>query len=1310
MPKTTPIDIPVISGIKRQVETNDKPPYVSSYIRDMIQPVRGVWERRPGYVKAHPDRGQDYEFTTPRANRNITYCGKDGGDGCYQYKLSHKRKTMAVGLDGGVQYLFSAVIATYFLSVDLEDQASGYYQEVRIYRSALGADGVSNEWDRGAFAEYTANALARNNTGAGYAVTDEYFIECSMVMNAAKRRLYLAVALHIDGETDYVRLFDLNNLYGDLSDVTWTERKHAGNSIETLTVASDERATHDIDIDIDDTGKVHIPVIIRIDGSEFETENIHYWKFNPLSLTFTFDGITTGAETEGLVLKTIPIIGDATQQMCMIYKSIQSIAGDDNALWGIYRIIFDIDEFPVVANAVVLGYNQHVYSASSYNFGASLAIDSDGTPVICYREQDTGSRVVIVIGTDSIIEVCDNLYLGLGVFNGVVNTGTNYDFIVKDGLICVYYSRSLTEDERIVDGAVCRLVRKVFIYDTTDADYTGSFGEEELVGESEWINRYVSCYNTYESDCLKRVQIIVEANEYNRFNYIRQDRAHHTLAGANAVVQKSVHRYNAAGVDGLDKLTVLQCECLEGDTKYRFYYRGAWHWNLLEGQMDEVNESIIQETTINDRARFWDNNGILRAGCGIEDGNTPIWYGLIDRQIYRNEARYALRGRRFRLAELPPPDIDIAVISEVPVLYAEIIADDAESQNFYDKESLDANNAGVPWKFDVIDQGDTRTIEGFAFRGSRVSHKFKTVNDGFLQALADYLTTDLGETTYIGFANNEELKLPYTEFFVGFAYRYDNGQISQITTQAETDPFVLGVDIRDYDSDMFANAQAGVNPVMYNGWLHLDLQIPRWELGGSNPRRTSLIVLMAELTSKGQTKTDDTLVWKPWKEFAIAMPYRDPFNPEPNNEESQWTIIQGDQVAYKSGQKLDWGAFNKNLLTETAVDYIGTGAILNKEPLEKHTLDGYVQAIVAGGRPFYLGIRLNDEKLEEAFIWGVDSINGGAYYVSPDVISPAFMNLCKFLIKGGKSFNTSNIVIIGDTDIEYGSVEGEGNAANWLIRGTEQDVGCLARDSIVNLAEVGYDNGMGTLYIDNNGYTRLFQSYGSRIVGNDVFKAFVRGYKAETPVAPDVVATRHETSYGGLESLAASNAMAIYLAQYRLLMIGFPSSSLMLVRNFAAEGGEEWAEWRFANVPLAWCVAPEGYLLFTDGAQLFKWDGSATTDDGTAIQPQGILADVPVPINGVAEVARIGASYILAGTVSPLPTLKLTVIRDDGERTDQYVALPVKTVKGWEFRRVSWQKPVNAQFAVKWELTTPANCTKFELHALKAEVEVERYE
>jgi hypothetical protein len=1308
MPKTTPIDIPVISGIKRQVESNDKPPYVSSYIRDMWQQRKGVWERRAGYAKAYPDRGQHYDFVTPENQRNITYTDKVGENESGDFRLSHKRKVLAVGESGGSQYVFAVMVRDFFTGAQ--------YQNVRIYRGLLGSDGVTVAWAT----DGVNTAYASSDDlliGGSYDIADCYH-ECSMVLSNDKLTLYLAVSVHIAGLTDYIRLYALTDLYTAEWSPTWTEVEYLGGALFTIADGGGE-CTHDVDIDIDSTGVVH--VVSGFEDSGGDATWYWYFKYDPSDgeVTRTLEEATT--TVTGFVLKNVPVfnLGD-TEQMCMFYIKNVEFLGHPTSVWTVMVNNYAIDSHAKIDDAISYGIGYLVHSFNEYSFtcGVSLAIDNDGTIITCYRASQGTNALYVKIGAGEEIEVCSN------VRGSSLNT--DWDLVVKDGVIAVYYERLIRSTERILDYAQYRLVRKVLVYDTLDADYTdGAFGAEEFIEEGQSQHKYVCCYNTYEADPVKRCLTIRTYDDNAEINshyldYIRMDRGLLTLGGVQSVeiLQKSVHDYNAAGVDSLEELTVIQCESpeglgndLEALTRYRFYYRGVYQWMLLEGQMDECRRSIIQETTITDRARFWDNNGVLRAGCGIEDGNTPIWYGLIDRHIYRNEERYQLRGRRFRLSELPAPIITgnfenggVATITVLTAVYDDgLEADDNDFSWFYDRDSLDANDTGKSWAYEDRDNGDTSTVEGFRFVGSRISSKYRTIGDGLLQALADYLTGKLGhQDTFVGYANDMEMKLPYTEVYLGFAFRYDNGQISQITLQSEPAPFILGTDVSGYSSaqdGMFFDSQA---LVPFNYGLTVKFRLPRWELGGNSPRITSVIVFRAEKTAAGQHKDSEDLVWNVWKEFYVARPYLTPFKDNYADGDGQWINPDGEDSleGYDYAEQtnyLDWGAWNKNLLTENAVDYIGTGAILNKEPLEKHTLDGYVQAIVARGRPFYLGIRLNDEKLEEAFIWGVDSVNGGAMFVSPDVISPAFMNLCKFLIKGGKSFNTSNIVIIGDTDIEYGSVEGEGNAANWLIRGTEQDVGCLARDSIVNLAEVGYDNGMGTLYIDNNGYTRLFQSYGSRIVGNDVFKAFVRG---SMPVA-----TRTETTYGGLESLAASNAMAVYLAQYRLLMIGFPSSSLMLVRNFAAEGGEEWAEWRFANVPLAWCVAPGGYLLFTDGAELFKWDGSATDDDGTAIQPQGILADVAMPINGVGEVPRIGASYICAGT-----TLKLTVIRDDGERTDQYVALPAKTVKGWEFRRVSWQKPVRSQFAVKWELTTPADCTKFELHALKAEVEVERYE
>ena len=59
------LDIPLQTSIKRQVASDDKNPNAPDYVLNQRQLKAGIWRRREGTEKVHPDRGNQYQYTTP---------------------------------------------------------------------------------------------------------------------------------------------------------------------------------------------------------------------------------------------------------------------------------------------------------------------------------------------------------------------------------------------------------------------------------------------------------------------------------------------------------------------------------------------------------------------------------------------------------------------------------------------------------------------------------------------------------------------------------------------------------------------------------------------------------------------------------------------------------------------------------------------------------------------------------------------------------------------------------------------------------------------------------------------------------------------------------------------------------------------------------------------------------------------------------------------------------------------------------------------------------------------------------------------
>ncbi len=84
-----------------------------------------------------------------------------------------------------------------------------------------------------------------------------------------------------------------------------------------------------------------------------------------------------------------------------------------------------------------------------------------------------------------------------------------------------------------------------------------------------------------------------------------------------------------------------------------------------------MNRVIIQETTVTGRANFWTLFNEIRAGCGIEEGNTPIVYRYFERMAYRADIERII-GRRFSLTIPEPPVVEelVSITSHYTVIHS----------------------------------------------------------------------------------------------------------------------------------------------------------------------------------------------------------------------------------------------------------------------------------------------------------------------------------------------------------------------------------------------------------------------------------------------------------------------------------------------------------------------------------------------------------------------------------------------------------------------------------------------------------------
>ncbi|KKM68418.1 hypothetical protein LCGC14_1461060, partial [marine sediment metagenome] len=986
----------------------------------------------------------------------------------------------------------------------------------------------------------------------------------------------------------------------------------------------------------------------------------------------------------------------------------------------------------LIASGVYYGSSDHAFRTL---FGPALMIDPDGTQIFAYLKNNVNNIYVTIGGSEQVAiadkDVDNNAY---NDFSKV----SNWNIVVKSGVLYVFYctlnkGSGAYKMEETGDVSILfeywQIKRKALIFDSADQDFLGAeiWFDSEIVEDQPIGNSYLNTYQKHETDSMKRISYIKYFAYPNsvtcEFRYIRQDRG--VLAGAVELVQKAVIRYDARqytddlhqGVGGvaesnvinlLERLDVIQCD------NDRFYFRhsGVMMWRLLEGQMDETNSFIKNRCVIDGKAFLWVKNNVLRAGCGTGTGferTPPIFYDLVDRFIYNNDAP-RLRARRLNFADVKPhtpTDTPVYILME----YITTPNPDGEEPQvgLIEPPGTDTDDDNERYaRFSATDADGSDNLTPSYHMGpsfpeigipqhappNRVEHPYKNIAER---------VDVFGTNSYV------DLKQPYIEGFLGYALRYDNGQISQILPiqgaigGIVNEPIKLGWEVTDIDDDnVYVSTLLG-------RMLKVTAWIKPWNFDANtamNPRVSSIMYFWGMRDKPATTRLDAN--YRLIKEVFIAK--KELFKDHEWDGDSPWELSVAFGVSdplMKIVTFIDFKTYQKIYrVAENAVDMIGHGVPVYED--EKAAwLEGYKYADSIGDRLLYGNIKMNGQIAESDLRYSGYGVSGGEAFPTPDVVGIESVRRMPFKLMGVSSFGDETIIGFGDTDIEWGRVLQE--LRQWQWRGTRQDLGVLSPDSITKIAESaqaaaeGKFHGLSFLSVKSG--LRFFNPYVSTVMARDINENF------EDFRNPS--GTRTLTTRKGILELAAADAMVIHLPEYELLFVHFPTDGVTWVRDFKAEayirgGGQYWTEWSIGKPPTAWCVAPEGYLLYTDGNQLYKWDaGSETDDGGVAIECEGRIANIPSSMVGIIIPARLAVSYDLYHNGDEGdPALVIDVLKDDGQKLDNSISFPltrttstplmVKKQKGFG------QSPgrANQSLSLAWSLTNPLNVAAFHLHGL----------
>lgn len=577
---------------------------------------------------------------------------------------------------------------------------------------------------------------------------------------------------------------------------------------------------------------------------------------------------------------------------------------------------------------------------------------------------------------------------------------------------------------------------------------------------------------------------------------------------------------------------------------------------------------------------------------------------------------------------------------------------------------------------------------------ARVSHPFKKIE-----------ITNSEVTTV-------SVNQPYIDVFFGFAFRYDFGQISQITPQQLDDPYKLGYVA--IPQDRMANMGELKGDAYRFAQIRLELKKYYAMTNPSDKRITSLLIFMKVVQFPGETKTDSPNGYRLVKEVPIAKATTDLFKDDLIDGDLEWDTHNppNDDWVEKTHYVTYQDYIKRYLVSEGAIDIIGHGLPIDEGKADQNPyIQGYKYAEAIHGRPFYLNLRVNNRVLPSAMMWAGYGLTGNASYVTPDVTGLENIKLFSFNGVGIRGLK-DHLIIFGDTDIDYGIARGA--ETNWEFRGTLQDIGVIAPRSISLLAasvETGIADGM--MFLNASTGLHLFNIYQSPAITDRIFETYKGG--------DSVNGSQVLTDYKGVKDLVNSNAMAIHFEAGRKLLLHFPTEGITFVRDYGAEararnssrgGGSIWYQWQLLPNPKAWCENENGQVLYTDGTQLYIMFENDEYKHSSAVSPLIRIGDYLSPIawntNDLVPL-RAHIEYLLTeldGDDSE-PTLGLKFIKDNGNRPSVSLSFPLKTKITRVLKEFGIAKGrAENRLALEITLANTSNVDKFELHSITADIDV----
>ena len=760
---------------------------------------------------------------------------------------------------------------------------------------------------------------------------------------------------------------------------------------------------------------------------------------------------------------------------------------------------------------------------------------------------------------------------------------------------------------------------------------------------------------------------------------------------------KAIHEYPMPTAFGIEQRHVVQ---MNDERFYKYIFGANAGWVALENtyQSDNVTDWYRQRLApavvagglaitaapvlSTPRARFWDENGVLRAGIGNGAGKTPIVYNWIDRYFFTNDdgdldplINNKYTDNHLDVTPLQPPrDVNT---------YNNELEDNGGVWDADFKMSVSSNELftttnipeQLPARYNArgyallrrwYSEATAKDIEAKICRwaDADINHRNKTWNDNI-----NWIDLHKGGGV------PAEPHLAY--YYIGLSFMYDGYQESQIHVLTPNyasnfnwlcnsvagdagagkcyldipGTIVVGVtDRRHLVHRESYSCGSFISVKLRLGKLSLQTVDGNHYPDQTNPRITGVRIWMAQLSDKNDKAKD--LLFYPVK--LIAVSGLDTFKNEPMKGDHEWTVGTGDPDGFDANyyhclaiiDANDWLAGLSSGESQQIMGHSLTLEDATKKLTAAPFLESYRSAHVVNGTPYYAGIRLGvfrPQENEFATIWATrfGDAGGGTQAVStttPDIVNPELAYVAKGRVMNLRKLDDDTLAIVTENAVINFDVY-RGRVSDTNAGGTTSPDSVVTEQNKVILYREG----------EISRYDGVAQSSAS-----DAIKKNDDG-----------------AVYKGLEGAYDDTTVHSFYSKQLEKLFVFIKLSASVWTTFVFDytiGVKQWIRYEFAHSFVCGCIGVDGELDFSDGTYIYRHP-LGLSDAGSNIIWTIKSADVnwdskiELVLHNVYAYFKSTTSNVTATITRDRGNLTGTSISLDSQATPNDVTKPVNMTK-----------------------------------------------